>query len=34
MKNEKIFYYKFEPINAWFVFNTALLIVLLYGSFR
>lgn len=34
MKEQKVFYYKFEPVNAWFVFNCVLLITLGYGSFR
>lgn len=31
---EKTFYYNFEPLNAWFVFNSVALIILVYGMFN
>lgn len=34
MKEAKTFYYHFDKINAWFVFNMALLITLSYVSFK
>lgn len=34
MKEAKTFYYRFDKINAWFVFNTALLITMLYVSIK
>lgn len=32
MKKEKVFYYHFDWVNAWFVFNSAYLITMIYGS--
>ncbi len=34
MKEAKTFYYRFDKINAWFVFNAALLITMLYVSIK
>ena len=34
MKKEKVFYYHFDKINPWFMFNTALLIMLTYVSVK
>lgn len=34
MKEAKTFYYHFDKINAWFVFNAALLITMLYVSIK
>ena len=34
MKEAKTFYYHFDKINAWFVFNAALLITMLYVSVK
>lgn len=34
MKKEKVFYYHFDKINAWFIFNMALLITLTYASVK
>ena len=32
MKEAKTFYYRFDKINAWFVFNAALLITMLLSA--
>ena len=34
MKKEKVFYYHFDKINPWFMFNAALLIMLTYVSVK
>lgn len=34
MKKEKVFYYHFDWLNAWFIFNSSFLITLIYGAFK
>lgn len=34
MAKSKTFYYRFDWVNAWFIFNSSFLITMLYGSFK